>query len=119
MDMNRNVLWHDIEGVDSRNMQRMTAFWGDESWMAAAYSESAQPNLFEEETLEKESNQEIANRFKNRLEEVAGFKYVPDPIPMRNKNGATIYYLFFASQNETGYRIAKHILEKYRTLGIK
>ena len=117
MDMNRNVLWHDTDGVDRRNINRMTAFWGDESWKEAAYSESAQGVLFGDQPLEKESNIEIANKFKERLKKIAGFKFVPDPIPMRNNNGATIYYLFFASNNETGYKIAKHIFEKYRMTG--
>lgn len=117
MDMNRNVLWHDTEGVDERNKERMNAFWGDDSWKEAVYSESPQRSLFGEESLEKETNEGIANKFKTRLEKVAGFEFVPDPIPMRNNNGATIYYLFFASNNKTGYRIAKHILEKYRTFG--
>ena len=31
-DMNRNVLWHKPDDVDSEAAARMTAFWGDESW---------------------------------------------------------------------------------------
>jgi hypothetical protein len=45
--------------------------------------------------------------------EVAGFKEVPEPIPMRNSRNATVYYLFFASQNATGAKIARQILKSY------
>jgi len=32
------------------------------------------------------------------LKDVARFKYVPDPLPMKNRNNAVVYYLFLASQ---------------------
>lgn len=115
MDMNRNSLLKKFELVDSRDNERMTAFWGEESWKQAAYTESPQGTLFGEVQFEKEPNDVIAERFRERLKSVAGFKFVPEPIRMRNSNGATLYYLFFASQNETGYRIAKYILDKYRS----
>ena len=43
----------------------------------------------------------------------AGFEYVPKPIPVRNSRGAVIDYLFFASHNKTGGKIAKGIFKKY------
>jgi hypothetical protein len=55
--------------------------------------------------------------FRKRLKEVAGFKYVPDPIPMKNKSGATIYYLFFASQKPVAAGIVTSIFNKYRNRG--
>jgi hypothetical protein len=33
---------------------------------------------------------------------------------MKNQKGVVIYYLFFASHNETGNKIAKAIFQKYR-----
>jgi hypothetical protein len=33
---------------------------------------------------------------------------------MRNSLGATIYYLFFASHNQTGSKIAESVFKKYR-----
>jgi len=39
---------------------------------------------------------------------------VPEPLPMCNTRGAVVYYLFFASQNPTGNKIAEHIFKKYR-----
>ena len=48
-----------------------------------------------------------------RLREVAGFKEVPEPIPMRNRKNAIVYYLFLASQKKTGAKIARDIMKKY------
>jgi len=114
MDMNRNALWRNPEQIGDENAARMTAFWGDESWKTAAYAPSIQKNLFGEESIEKESNHSIAEKFRERLQKVAGFSFVPEPIPMKNSTGATLYYLFFASQNPTADRIGRSILNKYK-----
>ena len=55
--------------------------------------------------------------YRKRLKEVAGFKYVPEPIPMRNSKNAVVYYLFFASSNSTGEKIVKEIFDRYRNRG--
>lgn len=115
MDMNRNVLWRDHERVDPVQRERMTRFWGDESWHKAAYSGSG--NLFG--FLEKVSNDEIATAFQERLRSVAQFKEVPKPIPMRNSNGATVYYLFFAAQQAIAGNIVADIFRKYEHMGEK
>jgi len=36
---------------------------------------------------------------------------------MRNNQGSVIYYLYFASQNETGGGIVRDIFNKYRNEG--
>jgi three-Cys-motif partner protein len=110
-DMNRNVLWRDPERVSSAQAARMTAFWGDESWRDIAYQTTG--NLFE--FPEKQSNEVVAEAFRQRLRRVAGFERVPDPLPMRNSNGAVVYYLFFASQVDTAERIVFDIFKKYRS----
>jgi three-Cys-motif partner protein len=110
-DMNRNVLWHDPEKVSSAQAARMTAFWGDESWRDNAYQTTG--NSFE--FPEKQSNDVVAEAFRQRLRRVAGFERVPDPLPMRNSNGAVVYYLFFASQVDTAERIVFDIFGKYRS----
>jgi three-Cys-motif partner protein len=116
MDMNRNALWTDIRGADPADVARMDAFWGDASWKDAAYQ--AQGNLFGVDDLVKRSgNIAIVNAFKERLGKVAGFKNVPDPMPMRNSIGAVVYYLFFASQKDVANKIVKHIFEKYQARG--
>jgi len=119
MDMNRNVLWQDKndERIRPEDIQRMSAFWGDDSWEGIAYTPKAQQNLFGGVEVQKEDNETIAEGFRDRLKKVAGFEFVPKPLPMRNTIGATVYYLFFASNNKVGNRIAEHILKRYRLKG--
>ncbi len=113
MDMNMNVLWRDPDKVQPDQARRMDAFWGDDSWRKAAYS--TDHNLFG--FLEKTDNNVIAEAFGARLKDVAGFRYVPAPMPMRNTKGAVVYYLFFASPNKTGGKIVEDIFKKYRNRG--
>ena len=113
MDMNMNVLKKDPGKVDPQQASRMTAFWGDESWRQAAYSTTE--NLFGME--EKGNNDAVAEAFRRRLKKVAGFDYVPEPIPMRNNKGATVYYLFFASRSPVASSIVRAIFNKYRNKG--
>lgn len=114
-DMNRNVFSRNPAGVAADDISRMNAFWGDDSWRRVAY----QPvkNLFGEDE-EKTDNATIAEAFRKRLVEVAGFKWVPKPIPMRNSNGAVVYYLFFASQKPVAAKIVEYIFDKYRDKGL-
>jgi three-Cys-motif partner protein len=107
-DMNRNVLWWNPDLPDPEDVARMNMFWGDESWRTAAYS--AEGNLFKE--LEKQPNEIVAEAFRQRLKRVAGFQCVPEPIPMKNSNGATIYYLFFAAQEPLAEKIATDIFKR-------
>lgn len=108
-DMNRNVLWRNPDAVDSEDVERMTAFWGDESWREAAYSTTG--NLFG--YPEKEDNETVAESFRKRLQKVAGFNHVPSPLPMRNSKGAIVYYLFFASQKPVAKKIVQDIFKKH------
>lgn len=109
MGMNRTALWRNPEKVRPEQATRMTTFWGDESWRQAAYSTTG--NLFE--IPEKEPNESIVKSFRERLTGVAGFKRVPEPLAMRNTIGATVYYLFFASQKDTAEKIVIDIFEKF------
>ena len=112
MDMNRNALWSDPAGVDEEDRKRMTAFWGDDSWQKLVYT--SQRTLFGgEDQIKSAGNPEVVAAFRERLRTVAGFEEVPEPIPMRNSKKATVYYLFFASHNKTGAKIAKHLLKRY------
>jgi len=114
MDMNMNALWNDPTSVKPDQAARMTRYWGDASWKTAAYPD--------EETLfgprpKKADNEAVAEAFAKRLKDVAGFKFVADPLPMRNSTKATVYFLFFASQNQTAHKIISHIFKKYRAEG--
>ena len=114
MDMNRNVLWRSPEKVGASQIARMNAFWGDESWRNIAYRTDA--NLFN--WPEKQSNDIIAEAFRKRLQAVANFARVPQPLPMRNSQGAIVYYLFFASQKGTAEDIVRYIFKKYENRGV-
>lgn len=116
MDMNMNVLWKNPEAVAPAQIERMNLFWGDDSWRKSAYRQEADLFGMREEKL---GNEEVAEAYRNRLKRVAGFKYVPAPLPMRNSSGAIIYYLLFASANATGGRIVEDIFERYRQRGVR
>lgn len=116
-DMNRNVLWRDRKGVSADQTQRMNRFWGDESWKEVAYKPSLQMKLWGPPAEEKASNEAIAEAFRKRLKEVAGFSNVPKPIAMRNRQEAVVYYLFFASQRPVAEGIVRSIFTKYRDWG--
>ena len=60
----------------------------------------------------------VANAFRKRLQTVAGFGHVPEPISLRNSKGAIVYYLFFASPKPVAEEIVEYIFDKYRDRGI-
>jgi three-Cys-motif partner protein len=113
-DINRNVLWRDRGGVSPDQMERMNAFWGDDSWKQIAYAPSRQAQLFGPPADEKVSNEAVAEAFRKRLEDVARFSNVPEPIAMRNSQNAIVYYLYFASQKPVAAEIVRQIFDKYR-----
>jgi len=110
MDINRNVLWRDVSRVSGSQRDRLTRFWGDETWRKELYDSTG--DLFEHPS--KIANADVAKTFKERLRKVAGFKRVVEPIPMRNSTGGIVYYLFFASQKDVAEHIVTDIFNKYR-----
>ena len=114
MDANMNVLRRDPDSADPAQVARLDRFWGDRSWRQATYSTMS--NLFGDE--EKTNNDDLAQAYRERLERIGGFGYVPEPLPMRTKTGSTIYYLYFAAPKskggQTANRILTHIFNKYR-----
>lgn len=113
MDINRAVLRRNPSEASAASAARMTTFWGDESWREVAYLIPSQGNLFGEAERVKASNEVIVQAFRTRLRDVAGFKNVPDPMPMRNSSNAVIYYLFFASPNDVGNKIVRDIFNRF------
>lgn len=113
LDMNRSVLWLDPSKAHPQQQARMTRYWGDQSWRQVAYEARESYGMKYEVKL---SHSLLAKAFRKRLQEVAGFQYVPDPVLMRKAGfqGPPLYYLFFASHNETGAKIAEHIFKDYR-----
>ena len=111
-DMNRNVLWPQSENPSEIQIARMNRFWGDESWHSVIYKR--RKSLFGDVTEKKYgANAVLVEAFRRRLKSVAGFSYIPDPLPMRNTHGAVLYYLFFASQKAVAKNIVEDIFAKY------
>ena len=93
----------------------MNCYCGGEWWKKAAYDPTN--NLFDYELKTRDTNA-VVEAFQKRLKSVATFSYVTKPIPMHNSRGAILCYLFFASHNATGAKIAKDIFDKYRNKGV-
>jgi three-Cys-motif partner protein len=106
MPMNRGAL-HRTGEVSDEEAACMTRFWGDDSWRSAAYVE--REGLLENLGPEKASDAEFAQAFCDRLKKVAGFMGTSKPIPMRNRKGATLYYLIFALPHETALKAAQSV----------
>jgi three-Cys-motif partner protein len=116
MDVNMNVLKRNPDRVSQAQVLRMDKAWGDHSWRDIAYRKER--GLFGD-IEQKADNETVSEAFRQRLNKVAGFKYVPAPMPMRNEQGALVYYLFFASPNKTGANIVSDIFKKYREKGLR
>jgi len=110
-DINRNVLVRDPSRMDPRQVARMDAFWGDNSWREVAYATTDNLFGYEEKVC---TNDQLAEAFRQRLIEVAGFEHVPQPVYMRNSKRAGLYYLFFASQKPVAAHIVNDIFRSYR-----
>lgn len=113
MDITRNVLRSDPSKTDAAQAARLTRFWGDESWREVAY---ASDEFLKTEYKVRGSRSALAGAFRERLKDVAGFSYVPEPVVMKTHGtrGNALYYLFFASYNNVGNKIVTHIFDKYR-----
>ena len=115
MDINRNVLFEDFAKAKPEDIERMNAFWGDDSWKQLLYRE--QVTLFgETQRIRVEDYHALAKEFCRRLKKV-GFQYVPEPILMTNGKNGPLYYLCFASQKNAANDIARDIFKKHK--GIK
>lgn len=112
MDINRNILFENPEKAKMEDVERMNAFWGDESWRQLLYRE--QRTLFgETQHVKIENYQILAKEFCKRLKNI-GFNDVPEPILMTNKKNGPLYYLCFASQKAVAKDIVNDIFDKYR-----
>jgi three-Cys-motif partner protein len=117
MDMNRNVLHRDLLSADPDQIERMNTFCGTEEWQDLLYKEDNQMRLFRDTYRIKivDSNIKLGDWFrKERLKKTAGFEFVPEPVLMRNSKGGPLFFLFFATYNETGNKIVSDIFNKYR-----
>jgi three-Cys-motif partner protein len=104
LDINRNVLLWKPENASPEDVERMNALWGDESWRDVAYSTTG--NLFG--WPEKQPMEVIAEAFRERLQKVAGFKYVPEPVPMRSSKRDTLLSVLCGTEGNRGEHCGGH-----------
>ena len=111
MDINRNTLRSRLANADDADVAAFNEFCGTEDWKDLMY----QPDLFGD--LGKiGNNQTLATWFQKRLETVAGFKFVPEPILMQNSRGGKLYFLFFASHQSVAQKVILDIFKKHRKM---
>lgn len=115
MVINRTVLLKDPSRITEANVEKMKAFWGDESWRDLFYRERL--TLFDIEEEKGASNVEVVNAYRERLRRVAGFEYVSEGMPMINRKNSVVYYLLFASHKPVAEKIVREIFDKYRGRG--
>jgi len=117
MDINRNALRKDPAKITENSARRMTAFWGDESWREQFYQEKGTLPIFDVEEEREASNLQVVNAYRERLKDIARFKYVSEGMPMRNRRNSVVYYLLFASQKPVANNIVGDIFSKYKDRG--
>ena len=110
MAINRVILRRDFERISDKQVERMNAFWGDNSWTEVAYSE--EQSLFGP-VKKKAPIENVLKGYCDRLRKVACFKYISNPMPMRYE-GKIIYYLIFTSQQPVAINIVDDIMSVYR-----
>ncbi len=111
-DINRNVAWRDPSRLPPDRVERMRRFWGDDTWREVTYEK--QPDLFGGDPgYRKLPYRGIVSAYCDQLKKVAGFPFVVDPLLVRHPNRQPLYYLVFASHNETGAKIARGVFKKY------
>jgi three-Cys-motif partner protein len=116
-DININVLKGNPSKVSPADVSRMDRFWGDRSWYNLIYE--AEPDLLDGTRDQKvRSIKALVTAYMQRLQKVAGFNYVPKPLPIRLPSGVILYYLFFASPNNTGRKIVDWIFRHHGGAGI-
>lgn len=88
--------------------ERIDAYFGDPSWYDIVYK--AQPGLFSTVISKADdANERLLTWYCERLR--GAFRFVSPACPIKNSIGGTLYYLIHAGNNETGHRIASHVLE--------
>ncbi|MCJ7797845.1 MAG: three-Cys-motif partner protein TcmP, partial [Thermoleophilia bacterium] len=112
MDIHRTVGTRDPSKPTQQYVDRMTLFWGDESWREVVHSSEG---ILFPEFRHKASGQQIVDAYCRRLRDMAGFCYVPKPLLITDTANHSLYYIVFASKNATGNRIASDILRQYRS----
>jgi three-Cys-motif partner protein len=81
MDVNRDAIWHNPANSKGRHRTHGKTSHGAKLLMLRATKAT-----FSGPELVKQDTAAIVKAFQERLQTVAGFEFVPDPLPMRNSN---------------------------------
>jgi len=112
-DGNGGALWTRPGRVGAAERERMNRFWGDESWREIADHPVARDGAAGKVARAKSAHDAVADAFRRRLRQEAGFANVPDPLPLANAAGAIAGYLFFASAGNTANDIVRDTFTRY------
>lgn len=114
MHINMNLVRDNPETLGEDQVRRLDRFWGDHSWFNLLYSPSF--DLFRNDRIQKSAQAKdiLPEAFRQRLKNVAGFKFVPEPVLMRNSTNGPLYFLYFASHNPAAENIVIDIFNKWR-----
>lgn len=92
----------------------LTNYFGAADWYDVIYQKTS--DLFDSQQIAKaeDSGRRLALWYQSRLKELFGYGAAPRLI--RNSQGGHLYYLLFAGPNQTGAKIAQHILRQGETV---
>ncbi len=76
------------------------------------YKKTTADTLFGEETkyIKENAINKSMELIKVKLKEI--FRFVSDPFPMKNSKNSLMYHFIFATNNQSGFKIAKDIIGK-------
>lgn len=92
-----------------RERQRLDDYFGTDEWMDLIYTRQTD---MAGERIDKirESSDVLVRWYRQRLKGIFG--YVSEAREIQSTRGRPLYYLIFAGPNETGSRIASHVLKQ-------
>lgn len=98
-------------------LNRLELFLGMEDQEIKSYffRKKTETTLFGEwkkVTKTEKAIEQAAKLYKNRLGNI--FKYVTEPMSLKNDRNSTMYHLIFVSNNEAALNIANDIIKKYK-----
>lgn len=111
--LNRNVFRKDPSNVARSQIEKLERFWPDDSYKDFYTSEGL---LFKDIEVRDARNEEIVKVYCEKLREIATFEYIPEPLPMKNTKGTTVYYIIFAAHKPVSKRIVRHIFNRHRNV---
>jgi three-Cys-motif partner protein len=112
MDAHRTVLLANQGKIRPTMRAKMNAYWGDEGWMADAYSTEGMLPIPDLQPRKREP-EAIIEAFRNRLFAGAGFPFVSQAFPMRNSKGNVVYHLLLASHNKKAQQVMRALEKRF------